>query len=440
MSHREVELLAVGGGPSNLALAVAIEEMAPPELARNTLVVERADTISWQRGMLLPETQIQVSFLKDLVTLRNPCSKFSFINYLHSIGRLSQFINMGNFWPYRVEISDYLRWVAGTLDLVKVECSRACAGIWPERDEAGKVTGWLTELADGSTIRSRYLVMGIGRDAYVPEVFAGLPEQYVIHSTQYLDRIAQLPKDVPYRIVVVGGGQSSAEMFDAVQHDLPAYRQRAMIMSSIAMKTYENSKFTNELYFPAAVEDFFGALPEAREQILREMHTSNYSALAASTLESLYRQLYLDRMSGRNMLRIETMTDVTAARVRSGEVVLELCSRRTGAVQELACDLVLLGTGFVREMPRLVHDLAGTLGLDQVEVTRDYRLKVPDAAGATCYLQGVNEATHGIADSLLSMLAMRAADIVNDILAGFAGGDAAEDLAAAAPVVSLSTK
>src|ERR1043165_473091 len=164
MTHREVELLAVGGGPSNLALAVAIEEMAPPELAAGTLVIEQADTIAWQRGMLLPEAQIQVSFLKDLVTLRNPRSKFSFISYLHSIGRLSEFINMGNFWPYRVEISDYLRWVAGTLTKVKVECSRSCAGIWPEHDQSGNVTGWLTRLADGSTIRSRHLVMGIGRD------------------------------------------------------------------------------------------------------------------------------------------------------------------------------------------------------------------------------------------------------------------------------------
>jgi len=33
------------------------------------------------------------------------------------------------------------------------------------------------------------------------------------------------------------------------------------------------------------------------------------------------------------------------------------------------------------------------------------------------YLQGVNEATHGIADSLISVLARRSQDIVNDLLA-----------------------
>jgi L-ornithine N5-oxygenase len=438
MTHRAVELLAVGGGPSSLALAVAIEELAPEALARDTLVIERAETISWQRGMLLPESQIQVSFLKDLVTLRNPRSQFSFVNYLHSIGRLSDFINMGNFWPYRVEISDYLQWVASTLSRVTIECSRTCVEVLPERDEAGAITGWLTTLADGSTIHSRYLVMAVGRDAYVPPVFAGLPRQHLVHSTEYLERMAELPKDVPYRVAVIGGGQSAAEMFDAVQRDLPGYNQRTMIMRSIGMKTYENSKFTNEMYFPAAVEDFFGARPEGREQILREMHTSNYSALATSTLETLYRQLYLDRLSGKGLLRIETMTDVTAARVDSGEVVLELTSRRTGAVEELPCDLVLLGTGFVRQMPTLIRDFAETVGVDRIEVTRDYRMKIPGTAGAACYLQGVNEATHGISDSLLSMLAMRATDIVDDILAGY--GEATTELTSPQPAASLTAQ
>ena len=226
-------------------------------------------------------------------------------------------------------------------------------------------------------------------------------------------------------------------MFDAVQRDLPGSAQRTMIMRSIAMKTYENSKFTNELYFPGAVDDFFDALPEGRRQILDEMHTSNYSALAASTLESLYRQLYLDRLSGNGSMRIITMTEVTGARVDGDEVVLTLRSRRTGAVQELACDLVLLGTGFVRDMPGLVRRLADVLGLDHGEGNRDYRLKLPNSAGAACYLQGVNEATHGIADSLLSMLAVRAADIANDILVGYEIPAADDEFA---PATTLSTQ
>jgi L-ornithine N5-monooxygenase len=416
MTHRDVELLAIGAGPSNLALAVAIEELAPDDLAHNTVLIERAETVSWQPGMLLPEAQSQVSFLKDLVTLRNPRSRFSFVNYLHSVGRLSQFINMGSFWPYRIEMSDYFQWVANSLTRVRLECSRQCTGVQPQRAADGTLTGWLIRLADGSTIGSRYLVFGAGRDPLIAPMFAALPARRVIHSTEYIPRIAEMPKDVPYHVVVIGGGQSAAEMFDAVHRDLPGC-MRTMVMRSIGVKTYENSKFTNELYFPTFVDEFFQARPEAREQILQEMHLTNYSGLAAPMLDNIYRQLYLDRLSGKGRLRIITLTDVTAAREDGDEVVLELTDRKTGAVEELRCDLVLLGTGFQHGMPSRVRGLARSLGLDRIEVTRDYRLVISGPADAACYLQGVNEATHGIADSLLSVLASRASDIVHDILA-----------------------
>ena len=152
MAHQEVEILAVGAGPSNLALAVAVEELAAPEVAANTVIIERHESVAWQRGMLLPWTQSQVSFLKDLVTLRNPLSRFSFVNYLHSMGRLDDFVNMASFLPFRLEISDYLQWVAKSLSLVRVEYSQDCAGIDSVRSDDGEtVDGWLARMADGSS-------------------------------------------------------------------------------------------------------------------------------------------------------------------------------------------------------------------------------------------------------------------------------------------------
>ena len=91
MAARTVELLAIGAGPSNLALAVALEELPGP-LARRSLLVEKEDAVAWQRGMLMPWALSQVSFLKDLVLFRNPRSRFTFLNYLHSVGRLIDFV------------------------------------------------------------------------------------------------------------------------------------------------------------------------------------------------------------------------------------------------------------------------------------------------------------------------------------------------------------
>jgi L-ornithine N5-oxygenase len=134
-------------------------------------------------------------------------------------------------------------------------------------------------------------------------------------------------------------------------------------------------------------------------------------------LQSLYTDLYRDRLDNRRDRQLITMTDITAAREGDGEVILELTDRRTGRVRELRRDLVVLGTGFSWRTPELIRRLAGSVGIDQVEVTRGYRLIIDQRARAACYLQGVNEATHGIGDSLLSVLALRAQDITLDILA-----------------------
>jgi L-ornithine N5-oxygenase len=423
MDNREVELLAIGGGPANLALAVALEELGPPDLAEGSLVIERSQTVEWQPGLLIPWATSQVSFLKDVVTLRDPRSRFSFLNYLHSTGRLDDFANLGSTTPHRIEISGYLRWVASSLSTVRLELGRTCTSIEPRRDPGGGLTGWVTTLADGTSIASRYLVIGTGRDPYLPPVFADLPPGRVIHSTGYRSRVAALSRNRPWRVAVIGSAESAAEMFRALQDDLPRC-EIVWVVRSIGLKKYDTNKFVNELFYSSFVDDFYHARPEVRAQILREMHRTNYSGVAAGFLERLYCDLYLDKLTGRDRKRVVTMSEVTAAREADRSAVLELTDRKTGAVTELPCDLVCLGTGFVREMPSMIRRLASSLGLDEVVVDRRYRLVLGEPSTAACYLQGVNEATHGIADSLLSVLAHRAATITRDIAAGrSAAGD-----------------
>lgn len=415
LTRRDVELLAVGAGPSNLGLAVALEELAP-ELAENSLVIERNQTIEWQQGMLLPWAKSQVSFLKDLVTLRNPRSKFSFLSHLHATGRLDDFNNMSSFLPYRVEVSEYLNWVARSLSKVSVELGRDCVSITGERDQEGTLTRWLTTFADGTVIASRYLVIGIGRDPFIPPELAALPASRVIHSTQYRPRVAALPKDMPYRVALIGSSQSAAEVFRALSGDLPR-SDIAWVMRSVSLAADQSSKFTNELYYPSYVDEFFANPPAARERIFTELYKTNYSCITPGMLEYLYTGLYLDRLHKRETKRLITMVDVAGAREEGDEVVLELTDRNTGRTTELRRDLVFLGTGFGWQAPRLVRGLVDAIGLDQIAVTRNYQLIVNQPATAACYLQGINENTHGIGDSLFSVLAHRTQDITLDILA-----------------------
>src|SRR6185295_13431528 len=74
--------------------------------------VELKPEFGWHTGMLIPGATMQISFLKDLVTQRNPQSEFTFLNYLVERGRLTEFINFKTFFPTRLEFHDYLVWAA----------------------------------------------------------------------------------------------------------------------------------------------------------------------------------------------------------------------------------------------------------------------------------------------------------------------------------------
>ena len=415
VDDQKVEILAIGSGPSNLALAVALEELAPDEVARNTLIIEQHEDVAWQRGMLLPWSQSQVSFLKDLVTRRNPRSKYSFLNYLHATDRLDEFINLGSFTPYRIEISGYLRWVAQSLSKVRIERGRRCVSIEPCDPVGGQVREWLVRLADGTQIITPNVAIGTGRDAHIPEAFSKIPREYLIHSTEFSDRVAKLNSDDALRVVVVGGAQSAAEMLWATHQSFPNARC-TMVMRSIGLNNYESSKFTNELFYASFIDEFHAASPEARDQLLREMNRTNYSGLAPHMLETLYRQMYLERLTGTERLQMVTMAEVSAARMDGDEVVLTLINRKTGRSEEMTFDIVLLGTGFTKSMPKVIQDLATSVGVDTISVNRQYHMNLPPNITAGCYLQGVNEATHGIADSLMSVLAVRSEEIVMDLL------------------------
>ena len=113
------DLIGIGFGPSNVAMAIALGEHNA-RVGRQEAVTahffEQQPRFGWHRGMLIDDATMQVSFLKDLVTLRNPASEFSFLCYLQSKGRLIDFINHKNLFPLRVEFHDYFEWAAAKVD------------------------------------------------------------------------------------------------------------------------------------------------------------------------------------------------------------------------------------------------------------------------------------------------------------------------------------
>jgi L-ornithine N5-monooxygenase len=323
---------------------------------------------------------------------------------------------MSSFLPFRLEISNYLQWVARSLSMVQVQYGRRCMRVDVVRSTAGEITGWLVELSDGSVVPTRNLVVGIGRDPHIPEVFRSLDKAKVIHSTEYADRITEFDHAAPLRVAVVGAAQSAAEMLWESYQRMPA-AQCTMIMRTVGLGYYQTSQFTNELYFPSFTDTFYAASPEARQRVLQEMRRTNYAGVTPELLNTIYRQTYLERLTGQQRLRMIPSVDITDARMEADEVVLTLTQHMTGQPTELRCDVVMLGTGFERTLPALTRTIAELAGVEQLLVSRAYRAIMPPTVSAGCYLQGTNEESHGIADSLISVLAVRAGEIVDDLLA-----------------------
>lgn len=407
------DLVMIGCGPSSLAAAIAIEEYSGEYSTGDTIILERNASVCWHPGMLFPEAKSQVSFLKDLVTQRNPRSRFSFLNFLYENDRLESFINMHTFNPFRSEISDYLAWVAANLTKTAVAFNCNVTGVEPLL-ESGKVAGWRITTGSGEEYRARRLIFGGGRDLNVPEPFSRLPAHRVIHSANFLTRLADATGNPAKNIAVIGGAQSSAEMY---QHCLSAFPEAnvTMIMRSIGLVNYESSQFTNTLFQNDYINSYYAIENEERARVLSAMHTTNYSGVAPSTLESLYQFHYLQDLKGDNRACMLTQHDILSAIDHGDGILITVKDRKSKKILTEKFDLVLLGTGYRNETPALFNTLKEKLDLDVINVSRNYRAEIPCHEGVSLHLQGVNEATHGIADSLLSVLAYRAQEIVDDI-------------------------
>ncbi|TBW56168.1 ornithine monooxygenase [Marinobacter halodurans] len=418
MSHIH-DYLGVGFGPSNLALAIATREFAQGARSPDVCFLERKPAFNWHEGMLIDGSTMQISFLKDLATLRNPRSRFTFINYLKEQGRLEDFINIQTFFPTREEYNDYLGWAASQFD-DQVHYGQHVQAVEPLLED-GRLTGVevLSRDADGETRcrRARNLVLGVGGAPQVPAAFEGVRDPRVLHSSQYRGRIETLLADSGRRarVAVVGGGQSAAEIFEDLTHRFP-HVDVSMILRGTALKPSDDSPFVNEIFNPSFIDQIFQQSEERRRDLLAEFRNTNYAVVDLELIERIFQMFYLQKLRGDERHRMLTRREV--ASVEAGEGGLHLALRDLVGNRESALDFdaVVLATGYRRDQHR---ELLAGLGdhIESFTPDRNYRLKLKDSESCI-YLQGCCEISHGLSDTLLSVLAVRSQEILESIFLG----------------------
>ncbi len=416
------DLVGIGFGPSNLALAIAVAEhnQVADGNTLDSVFFDRQERFGWHRGMLIDSATMQISFLKDLVTMRDPGSRFSFLYYLNERGRLADFINSKCLFPSRVEFHSYLEWAANHVQhLVWYGCEVVEIRPVPG-EEAVDYLDVVVRRSDNQEItvhRTRNVVIAAGmRPSLPPGVEI---TSRIWHNYDLLNRLDALPPGEPVRFVVVGAGQSAAETTEYLHRRFPASDVCA-VFSRYGYSPSDDTSFANRIFDPEAVDHFFSAPEDVKRLLLAYHSNTNYSVVDPELIGELYRRTYQEKVCGRQRLHILNACRVVEVEESTGglRVVVEFLP--TGEHRALDADALVYATGYRPVDPtELLGELAASClrtPCGELAVERDYKVRTTERVRCGIYVQGATEHTHGITSTLLSNTAVRVGEIVRSIL------------------------
>ncbi|AVZ77913.1 L-lysine 6-monooxygenase (plasmid) [Streptomyces lunaelactis] len=439
-AHEIYDVVGIGFGPSNLSLAISLEEHQENVPAHPTRAAffERQSAFGWHRNMLLPSATMQISFLKDLATFRNPVSRFGYVSFLHESGRLARFVNNMDFFPTRLEFHQYLEWAASRFTDRVSYGSDVTAIRLPQGAGAGSSEYLQVEARDNATgstrvVNARNVAISTG---LVPRMPDGMErDERVWHSSEFLEKYRRMNPGDLKSVAVVGAGQSAAEITRFLYDSLP-HAEVSAIFPSYGYSVADDTPFANQIFDPDAVDDYYYGTDKARESFWRYHKNTNYSVVDSDVIKDLYRRSYDEDVQGTERLHFLNMTRVREVKRAGDETRVLLDTLLDGHTQELDVDAIVFATGYDSMEPsRLLGDLDRYCLRDAAgrhRVQRDNRLVTTPELSCGIYIQGGTEHTHGLSSALLSNIAVRSGEIADSIVGSRPARDRGQPLHAAA--------
>ncbi|MEC3956373.1 SidA/IucD/PvdA family monooxygenase [Nocardia sp. CDC153] len=422
------DMIGIGFGPANIALAVALEELQPRV---RPLFLEARDRVVWQPEMLLAGSDTQNNPVRDLVTPRNPRSKYSFLNFLFEQGRMLEYLNLGLEFPLRKEYSRYISWVASHFgDRVEYGATVDAVDVTTLPDGT---EGYRVGLASGESRLARVVVLAPGRTPYLPAPFDAVDSARVVHLTKYESTVTRYAEEFAAggRIAVVGSSQSAVELTLDLARRFPR-TEIVTLVRGFGPRMKDVSPFMEESIMPEFVDYYFHASQQSKDLLDSDLRYTNYSAADADVLRALYLMIYEQRLDGAQKVFVRNNSEVSAVSATANQVELTVRDRHRGDLARERFDLVLLATGFRNFGPRpdqepyppLLENLAPQLHrTDQGALAVGYDYRVAGAHGRSLpplFVYNLCESSHGISDagsfSLLSLRAETISRTVADLL------------------------
>ncbi|MFD4374743.1 lysine N(6)-hydroxylase/L-ornithine N(5)-oxygenase family protein [Streptomyces sp. NPDC058486] len=399
------DFIGIGLGPFNLGLACLTE----PIEELNGLFLESKPDFEWHSGMFLEGAHLQTPFMSDLVTLADPTSAYSFLNYLKEKGRLYSFYIRENFYPLRAEYNDYCRWAANKVTSIRFSTTVASVAY----DETGEVYVVTTEA--GETFRSRRIVLGTGTPPYLPASCEELGGD-LIHNSRYVPNKAALQRKKS--ITIVGSGQSAAEIYYDLLAEIDVHGYKLnWVTRSPRFFPLEYTKLTLEMTSPEYV-DYFHALPEQTRYRLESQQKGLFKGINGDLVDSIFDLLYQKNFAGPVPTRLLTNSALHTASYdeESGTYTLGFRQEEQEKEYEIETEGLVLATGYKYAVPAFLEPLRDRLRFDgqgRFDVARNYAV---DTTGREVFLQNAGVHTHSITSPDLGMGAYRNAYIIGEML------------------------
>ena len=401
------DLLGIGLGPFNLGLAALLDDCET-----NAVFLDEQSSFSWHGGMQIEGTSLEVPFLADMVSLADPTSEYSYLNYLRETGRIYEFYFYETFQIPRREYEAYMQWVSERLDTTRF--SRRVTTV-DHRDGTFVVTAADPETGGEYVYTADDIALGVGSRPFVPEEFRELRGPSFFHTAGYRDRRADvLDAD---SITVVGSGQSGAEVvLDLLDHQ-PDHGYRVdWLTRSDGFFPMEYSKLGLQHFTPEYAQYFYD-LPDERKDEIRTDQDLLYKGIDVDTSAAIYDQLYErsigDRVPEFGMLAMTAVTDVTPM-----DDGYRLACRQHQQDERFVhdTDVVVLATGYHRPTPSFLDPVRTAIDFDdegRYRVTEDYRLET--GLDGQIFVQNADLHTHGVGAPDLGLGCYRNAVIVEQL-------------------------
>ena len=403
---RTYDFAAIGLGPFNLGLAC----LAEPVEGLDGVFLESREELTWHAGMMLQDATLQVPFMADLVTMADPTSRYTFLNFLKETGRLYPFYIRESFYPLRAEFDAYCRWAADRVDGVRL-------GRHVDRVEHDGDSYVLTaRLRDGTTetYRARRLVLGTGTRPHVPAAASGL-DGPVLHSADYLTHKDELQSR--RSITIVGSGQSAAEIYLDLLEDIDSHDyQLVWATRSPRFFPMEYTKLTLEMTSPEYTRYFHGLPARTRDELIVDQK-GLYKGISGELVDAIFDTLYRKRVHGGVPTRLLTNTELVGATWDEGAGRYDLAMRQVELDEslDLQTEGLVLATGYRPQVPAFVEQISGRIRWDdrgRYDVAADYTI---DHHDEEIYVQNAEEHTHGLIAPDLGMGAYRNSIIIRGL-------------------------